>query len=86
MLKIKKSLTKEEWIVFNPDNFDLHTHCRSQRVAVAIKRTVEHHEIPKSKNLRFIDSCMRVTTNKAYLRQLEAYRNNVKGGENYGRN
>lgn len=86
MLKIKKSLTKEEWIVFNPDNFDLHTHCRSQRVAVAIKRTVEHREIPKSINLRFIDSCIRVTTNRAYIRRLQEYRNTLKEGENNGRN
>ena len=86
MLNIKKSKAKEEWIVFNSDNFDLHTHCRSQRVAVAIKRTVEHHEIPKSKDIRFIDSCMRVTTNKAYIRKLEAYRTYVKEGESNGRN
>ncbi len=77
MLKIKKSMVKEEWIVFNPDNFDLHTHCRSQRVAVAIKRTVERHDIPKSRDLRFIDSCIRVTTNKAYLRRLQAYRKEI---------
>lgn len=77
-LKIKKSLVKSEWIGFNPDNFKLHTHCRSQRVAVAIKRTVEHHEIPNSKGIRFIESCMRITTNKAYQRRLKEYKEEVQ--------
>ena len=77
LLKIKKSRVKEEWIVYNPDNFALHTHCKSQRVAVAIKRTVETHSLPKSTDKRFIDSCIRVTHNKVYLRQLQAYRDSL---------
>lgn len=66
-------MVKEEWIVFNPDNFELHTHCRSKRVAVAIKRTVEKHQLPKSTDRRFVESCIRVTKNKYYIRQLEDY-------------
>lgn len=75
MLKIKKSRTKEEWIVYNPDCFETcHTHCRHKRVAIAIKYLVEHRIVPESKDKRLIDSCIRVTKNKRYLRQLEAYR------------
>lgn len=76
MLKIKKSHMKDEWIVFNPHNFSAcHTHCRHKRVAIKIKYLVEHRIVPQSKDKRFIESCMRVTKNKAYLRQLEEYRN-----------
>lgn len=77
MLKIKKSKAKEEWIVYNSDNFNLHTHCRSQRVSVAIRRTVEHQEIPKSHDIRFIDSCIRITSNRRYRRELEEYKRKV---------
>ena len=72
MLKIKKShLRREEWIVYNPDNFALHTHCRSRRAALVIKDNVNHRRMPKSKDIRLIQSNIRVTRDKRYIAQLE---------------
>lgn len=74
-LYIRKSQEREEWILYNPHSFDTcHTHCRNKRVAVKIKYLVEHHQIPTSKDLRFVDSCIRVTKNKMYLNELLIYR------------
>ncbi|HCT64843.1 MAG TPA: hypothetical protein DIC60_06215 [Lachnospiraceae bacterium] len=58
-------------MVYNPHNFKLHTHTRHKRIAVVIKNNVEHHRVPKSKDLRMLYSHIRVTTNKNYIRQIE---------------
>lgn len=80
MLKIKKSHKKKnEWIVYNVDNFSLHTHCSNFRVALAIKKNVELKRLPKSRNLRTLESHKRLTRNAAYLKQLELLINEVKG-------
>lgn len=78
-LHIRKSQQKDEWILYNPDSFDTcHTHCRHKRVAVKIKYLVEHHIVPESKDLRFVDSCIRVTKNKIYLTELRKYRESIE--------
>lgn len=74
MLYIRKSHLKEEWILYNPHSFETcHTHCKHKRVAVKIKYLVEHHLVPESKDVEFVKSCMRVTKNKKYLRELKEY-------------
>ena len=71
ILKIKKCHKKEdEWIVYNPDNFKHHTHCRSRRVAIAIKNNVERQRLPKSRNLHTLYSHLRLTGNNRYRQQL----------------
>ena len=73
-LYIRKSQQKDEWILYNPDSFETcHTHCRHKRVAVKIKYLVEHHIVPQSHDIRFVDSCIRVTKNKHYLSELRVY-------------
>ena len=55
-LYIRKSQQKEEWILYNPDSFETcHTHCRHKRVAVKNKYLVEHHIVPQSHDVRFVD-------------------------------
>lgn len=72
MLKIKKSHRNEnEWIVYNPDNFQLHTHCRSMRIAIVIRDNVSRHRLPRSTDIRLITSHIRVTHNKQYRRMLQ---------------
>ena len=83
MLKIKKShRNKDEWIVYNPDNFQLHTHCRSMRVAVVIRDNVARHRLPKSTDIRLLTSHIRVTRNKQYIRLLEERINEIMGRKN----
>lgn len=73
-LYIRKSQQKDEWILYNPDSFETcHTHCRHKRVAVKIKYLVEHHIVPQSHDIQFVDSCIRVTKNKHYLNELRVY-------------
>lgn len=72
LLKLKRShMNPGEWILYNPDNFALHTHCRSKRVALVIKNNVKRRRLPKSRNLRTLESHIRVTTNRKYIRQIE---------------
>ena len=79
MLKIKKAhKDKYEWILYNPDNFALHTHCRSFRVALSIKKNVEKKRLPRSRNLRTLESHRRVTGNRKYIRQLDTLIEEVK--------
>lgn len=79
MLKIKKAhKDKDEWILYNPDNFVLHTHCRSFRVALSIKKNVEKKRLPRSRNLRTLESHRRVTGNRKYIRQLDTLIEKVK--------
>ena len=74
MLKIKKShKDKEEYIVFNPHNFQYHSHVYSLRVAKKIKYIVEKHLIPTSTNKQFVISCIRLTADKQYKEQLTNY-------------
>lgn len=71
ILRLKKShVHKNEWILYNPDNFNLHTHCGNKRVALAIKRNVEKRRLPSSKNIRTIESHIRVVGNGKYKREL----------------
>ncbi|MDD3570175.1 MAG: hypothetical protein PHY44_03640 [Lachnospiraceae bacterium] len=49
----------------------MHTHTRHKRIAVVIKNNVEHHRVPKSKDLRMLYSHIRVTTNKSYIKLIE---------------
>jgi len=72
LLKIKKSHKKtEEWILYNPDNFALHTHCKSLRVAVVIRDNVTKKRMPKSNNIKMLQSHIRVTKDKKYIQQLK---------------
>ena len=78
ILKIKKSRRKAgEWIVYNPHNFELHTHCRSFRVALILRNNVERHQIPKSCDTRLIISHLRLTHNRKYRQMLEERLNEV---------
>ena len=71
ILKIMKAHKKEdEWIIYNPDNFKLHTHCHNLRVAIIIKTNVEQKRLPRSRNLQTLYSHLRLTSNKRYREQI----------------
>nr|WP_301907099.1 hypothetical protein [uncultured Anaerostipes sp.] len=79
LLRLKRSHRNTgEWILYNPDNFALHTHCRSKRVALVIKSNVERHRLPRSRNLRTLESHIRVTGNQKYIRQIEQLIQEIK--------
>ena len=71
-LKLKHCKHDDTWKLYNADNPELHTHCKHKRVALMIKADIEHHKIPKSRELRTLHSYLRVTTNKRYIRQIQA--------------
>lgn len=85
MLKLKQShRNPEEWIIFEPGKFQQrHTHCMHLRVALKIRYLVVHREMPTSKNIRFVNSCIRVAPDGAYKDALIQYKNSLyKGGRN----
>lgn len=71
ILLIKKSQRDDTYVVFNPHNFNLHTHTRHKRIALIVKNNVENHRIPKTNDLRLLYSHIRVTNNKRYIKQIE---------------
>lgn len=80
MLKLHKSKNKEdEWILYNPNNFNnQHTHVTHLRIALKIKYLVSHKILPTTKNLRFIESCIRVADKGDYKKQLKTLYCNLK--------
>lgn len=68
MLKIERA--KGGWIVFNPQNFQRHTHTPYLRVARKIRRAVERKEVPQTDSVRLLESCFRLTNDRRYQREL----------------
>ena len=65
--------------MYNPDCFELHhTHCRNKRVAITIKKNVERRRVPTSRNLRTLESHIRLTGNKNYKRKIQNIIEEVK--------
>lgn len=77
LLKLKYCNHDNTWLLYNTDNPLLHTHCRHKRVALKIKKAVEHKEVPDTNDKRVIESCMRLTRNRRYLEMLEGAIHNV---------
>ena len=87
MLKIKKAhKQREEWILYNPDNFKLHTHCGSLRAALTIKRNVLKRRIPESSSLRMLESHLRVTKDKKYIAAIQRRIEEIKAAEHERKN
>lgn len=82
MLKIKKSHRDNSYIVYNAHNFSLHTHTYHKRIAILIKNNVEHHRVPKSNNLRLLQSHVRVSNNRQYIRLIEEKINKLLSNKN----
>lgn len=85
ILKLKYCSNDDTWLLYNVHNLNLHTHCKHKRVALTIKSDIEHHRMPKTRNLKTLESYARVTTNKRYLRQLESIIEEVKALTNQDR-
>lgn len=77
MLKLKQSKLDGSWVVYNPQNFSLHTHTKHKRIALKLKYIIEHRMVPTSKDVRFVDSLIRLTINNSYRRKLEEYRESL---------
>ena len=72
--------------MYNPDCFELyHTHCRNKRVAIAIKKNVERRRVPASRNLRTLESHLRLTGNKNYKRKIQKIIEEVKSEKEGGK-
>lgn len=44
------------WELYNIHNPNLHTHSRHKRVLVKIKKDIEHHRLPTTRDLNTLDS------------------------------
>lgn len=80
MLKIKKCRSKrEEYIVYDVNNFEHHTHTKHLRVALKLKYLCNNKILPTSKDVRFVESLIRLTNDRRYKQKLETYLNELKG-------
>lgn len=70
MIQIQKG-SHNDYVVYDTSNFKMHhAHVKSYTIAKILKRNVENREIPKSKDIRLIESHIRVSTDKEYIRIL----------------
>lgn len=71
MLQIQKT-PHNDYVVYDPEDFNhYHTHVKSYLTAKVLKRNVENNILPKSHDIRFIESHMRVTRDRGYMAQLK---------------
>ena len=70
MIQIQRG-SHNDYVVYDTSNFkNHHAHVKSYTIAKILKRNVENREIPKSTDIRLIESHIRVSTDKEYIRIL----------------
>jgi hypothetical protein len=77
-LRIKRSRYNGTFIVYNPTNFEKHTHIQKLEIAYVVKRNVERNLLPKTNNVWLLESHIRVSNNKAYIRMIQAKIDSLK--------
>ena len=75
MLMIKKSRRNGTFILYDNHNFQYHTHVKRKDLAVIILNNVTYHRVPKSHNIEFIKSHLRVSIDTEYCNLLTEYIN-----------
>lgn len=80
MLIIKKSRRNGSFILYDNSNFNFHTHVKRKDLALIILRNVLNNRVPKSHDIEFIKSHIRVSKNKKYIETLNNYLNKIERG------
>lgn len=80
MLLIKKSRRNGSFILYDNSNFHYHTHVKRKDLALIILHNVMNHRVPKSHDIEFIKSHIRVSKDKRYLETLNNYLIEIERG------
>ncbi len=73
MLTIKKSRRDNTFILYDNHNFQYHTHVHRRELAMVILRNVTKKLIPKSQDIEFVKSHLRVSQDRDYTNKLLSY-------------
>lgn len=70
-MRIKRSRYNGTFIVYNPTNFEKHTHIQKLEVAYVVKRNVERNLLPKTNSIWLLESHIRVSDNEDYIEMVQ---------------
>lgn len=65
-------------VIKNNTKLDKHAHCKSMKGAISLCKLADKKKLPKTNNEYFINSLIRISTNKSYIRELENRRDNYE--------
>jgi len=72
LLKVKKSRFDDSYIVYNPTNFEKHTHIQKLEIAYVVKRNVERNLLPKTNSIWLLESHIRVSDDEDYIEMVQS--------------
>lgn len=71
------------YIVFDDKDFkNHHTHIKSHEIATVVRNNVKYSKIPKTKNIRLIESHIRVASDPNYITLLKTLIKDIKNSRN----
>jgi hypothetical protein len=71
-LRIKRSRYNGTFIVYNPTNFEKHTHIQKLEIAYVVKRNVERNLLPKTNSIWLLESHIRVSDDEDYIEMVQS--------------
>lgn len=71
-MRIKRSKYNGTFIVYNPTNFEKHTHIQKLEIAYVVKRNVERNLLPKINSIWLLESHIRVSDDESYIAIIQA--------------
>jgi len=71
-LRIKRSKYNGTFIVYNPTNFEKHTHIQKLEIAYVVKRNVERNLLPKTNSIWLLESHIRVSDDEDYIKMVQS--------------
>jgi len=77
-LRIKRSRYNRTFIVYNPTNFEKHTHTQKLEIAYVVKRNVERNLLPKTNSIWLLESHIRVSDDEDYIEMVQSKINSLK--------
>lgn len=77
-MRIKKSRYNGTFIVYNPTNFEKHTHIQKCEIAYVVKRNVERNLLPKTNSIWLLESHIRVSSDEDYIAIIQAKIDSLK--------
>jgi len=78
LLKVKKSRFDDSYIVYNPKNFEKHTHIQKCEIAYVVKQNVERNLLPKTNSIWLLESHIRVSSDENYIAIVQAKIDSLK--------
>lgn len=71
-----------DYVVVNVNSsYDKHSHVKSVKIGKIICKLASKKKLPRSKDIYFINSLIRISSNREYIRRLENVKNVIENEE-----